>query len=164
MSIGRIGCFLAGPIDKTAGLPTTLPWGIAIADGVKRQPVALYEIAFLLLLALALHFVKATNEDEGAKGEGGRAKENLAPASLRPSSFALRPFQDGDRFRLFFASYLAFRLAVDFLKPEPPPLVLGLSAIQWACAAGLLYYGLVLSHASRRATVRLLRRQNAELS
>jgi phosphatidylglycerol:prolipoprotein diacylglycerol transferase len=50
MSIGRIGCFLTGPIDHTAGNSTTLPWGIAIGDTVKRHPVALYEIAFLFLL------------------------------------------------------------------------------------------------------------------
>lgn len=129
MCIGRIGCFLAGPIDKTAGLPTSLPWGIAIADGVKRHPVALYEIAFLIALGFALHKVK----------------------------------REGDRFRLFLASYLAFRLAVDFLKPEPPPLWLGLSAIQWASVAGMLYYGLVLSNDDRNATVPFLRRRRVDL-
>ncbi len=159
MSIGRIGCFLAGPIDRTAGLPTSLPWGIAIADGVKRHPVALYEIAFLLVLAWCLRFVRIGEVEEGkseperATGEGGRAKES--DAESLPSSFAFRPsrshFQSGDRFRLFLASYLAFRLAVDFLKPEPPPLLLGLSAIQWACAAGLVYYAVVLLSADRRA-------------
>ena len=51
MSIGRIGCFLAGPLDQTHGLPTDLPWAIARIDGIPRHPVALYEIAFLLLLA-----------------------------------------------------------------------------------------------------------------
>ena len=138
MAIGRIGCFLAGPIDRTAGLPTTLPWGIAVADGVKRHPVALYEIVFLALLALALHLMER-------KG------------------FLLRPLQEGDRFRLFLASYLAFRLAVDFLKPEPPPLLLGLSAIQWACVLGMLYYSLVLSHADRHATLPFLRRRRVDL-
>jgi prolipoprotein diacylglyceryltransferase len=163
MCIGRIGCFLAGPADKTAGLPTTLPWGIAIADGVKRHPVAIYEIAFLLLLALALHFVRTIGDVGRAKDEGRRTKENSDIDSLRPSSFALRPFQSalrpfqsGDRFRLFLASYLAFRLAVDFLKPEPPPILFGLSAIQWACVAGLTYYGLVLSNPGRSVIRRSL--------
>jgi phosphatidylglycerol---prolipoprotein diacylglyceryl transferase len=52
MIIGRIGCFLSGPADQTHGLPTNLPWAIAIGDGVPRHPVALYEIAFLLLVAM----------------------------------------------------------------------------------------------------------------
>lgn len=126
ISIGRIGCFLAGPADKTAGLPTSLPWGMAIGDGVRRHPVALYEIAFLLLLALAL-----------ARVRGG----------------------DGTRFRLFMTAYLSFRFAVDFLKPDPPPILLGLSAIQWACAAGVLYYCFLGFNAS----LSLLRRRRVDL-
>jgi phosphatidylglycerol---prolipoprotein diacylglyceryl transferase len=132
MAIGRVGCFLAGPIDRTAGLPTSLPWGIAIADGVRRHPVALYEIAFLIVLAIALHW----------------------------RAGALR---SGDRFRIFLASYLLFRFAVDFLKPDPPPVALGLSAIQWACLAGLLYYGLVLTNADRNASLPFLRRRRLDL-
>lgn len=50
MSIGRIGCFLAGPVDQTHGSPTDLPWATTRVDGVARHPVALYEIAFLLML------------------------------------------------------------------------------------------------------------------
>jgi hypothetical protein len=34
------------------------------------------------------------------------------------------------------ASYLVWRLAVDFLKPQP--LVGGMNVIQWACVMGLL--------------------------
>jgi prolipoprotein diacylglyceryltransferase len=45
----------------------------------------------------------------------------------------------GDRFRLFMIGYLGFRLIVDAIKPDPV-LVLGLSAIQWACLVTLLYY------------------------
>jgi phosphatidylglycerol:prolipoprotein diacylglycerol transferase len=107
MIVGRIGCFAAGPADRTHGLPSTLPWAIAAGDDVLRHPVALYEIAFLLLMVPLLSQVRG------------------AP---------------GDRFRLFLTSYLAFRLAIDFLKPYPAPIAAGLSAIQWACVAGLLYY------------------------
>ena len=130
MCLGRIGCFLAGPMDHTAGDPTSLPWGIAIADGVRRHPVALYEIAFLLLLATIV---------------------------ARPKR------REGDSFRTFMSSYLAFRLAVDFLKPEPKPLLLGMSAIQWACVAGLLYYALVFSNDERHASLPLLRRRRVDL-
>lgn len=47
--------------------------------------------------------------------------------------------REGDRFKLFMVVYLAFRLCVDFFKPGEP--VLGLTVIQWACVAGLGYYG-----------------------
>jgi prolipoprotein diacylglyceryltransferase len=107
MCIGRIGCFLAGPADKTHGLPSDLPWAIAIGDGVRRHPVALYEIAFLLALVPVLRAIHGI---------------------------------PGDRFRVFLGSYLIFRLAVDFLKPEPHALAGGLTAIQWACIAGIVYY------------------------
>lgn len=123
MSIGRIGCFLAGPADKTAGLPVS--WGIAMGDNVRRHPVALYEIAFLLLLAVAIAHVRG----------------------------------DGNRFRAFMTAYLSFRFAVDFLKPDPPPILLGLSAIQWACAAGVLYYGILGFNAS----LSFLRRRRVDL-
>lgn len=48
-----------------------------------------------------------------------------------------RPAQwmEGARFRIFMAGYLAWRLAIDFLKPQP--LVHGMNLIQWCCAAGL---------------------------
>jgi phosphatidylglycerol:prolipoprotein diacylglycerol transferase len=42
---------------------------------------------------------------------------------------------EGARFRIFLAGYLAWRVAIDFLKPQP--LVAGLNVIQWACLAGL---------------------------
>lgn len=113
IAIGRIGCFLAGPADHTAGLPTSLPWGIASGDSVRRHPTALYEIGFVVLLAAAL-----------------RRLPPSAPAGLA--------------FALFLSSYLAFRLAVDFLKPEPRPLLLGFTAIQLACVAGLGYYAAII--------------------
>jgi len=45
----------------------------------------------------------------------------------------------GNTFKLFTASYLAFRLLVDTIKPGVA-LFLGLTAIQWACVFGLIYY------------------------
>jgi len=42
---------------------------------------------------------------------------------------------EGARFRIFLASYLAWRVVIDFLKPQP--LIHGLDVIQWACLAGL---------------------------
>jgi prolipoprotein diacylglyceryltransferase len=129
MCIGRIGCFLAGPIDKTAGRPSSLPWAMAVGDGVPRHPVALYEIAFLLLLGVALRRVS----------------------------------REGDRFRIFLGSYLLFRLGIDFLKPEPAAIWAGLSAIQWACVAGVLYYVAVLTDDHRHPALPFLRRRRVDL-
>ncbi|HTQ35967.1 MAG TPA: prolipoprotein diacylglyceryl transferase family protein [Steroidobacteraceae bacterium] len=42
---------------------------------------------------------------------------------------------EGARFRFFLAGYLAWRIAIDFLKPQP--LMGGMSLIQWTCVAGL---------------------------
>ncbi|MEP6769595.1 MAG: prolipoprotein diacylglyceryl transferase family protein [Acidobacteriota bacterium] len=113
IAIGRVGCFLAGPLDHTAGRPTALPWGIAWGDSIRRHPTALYEVVFVLFLAWLL---------------------GSDPVSARP----------GLKFALFLSAYLAFRLAIDFLKPEPPPLAAGLTAIQLACIAGLIYYSAII--------------------
>jgi phosphatidylglycerol:prolipoprotein diacylglycerol transferase len=104
MSIGRIGCFLAGPADHTAGIPSNLPWAIAIRDGVPRHPVALYEIALLIALAPVVELVR-------------------------------RRGRDGDAFRVFIAAYGVFRFCVDFLKPDPPSLVAGVTLLQIAALA-----------------------------
>lgn len=113
--IGRIGCFLTGPADHTHGLPTDLPWGIAVGDGIRRHPVALYEIAFLLMLVPLL-----------------------------------RNFRyPGNRFAAFLGSYLLFRLLADFLKPYPIARFAGLTAIQWACVAGVAYYAAVFTARAR---------------
>ena len=89
IAIGRIGCFLAGLPDDTYGTPTTLPWGVNFGDGIPRHPTQLYEILFLILLALALHVLSR------------------------------RALPAGTLFRVFIGSYLLWRLLIDFLKPQP---------------------------------------------
>ncbi len=115
IAVGRVGCLLAGVRDSTAGLPTGLPWGMDQGDGVLRHPTALYEILFLGALALVLRAVAR--------------RVRLAPGAL---------------FALFLASYLAWRLGAEFLKPVEALHVggvsLGVSAIQAACVLGLLHY------------------------
>jgi prolipoprotein diacylglyceryltransferase len=56
------------------------------------------------------------------------------------SRLGRQPHLEGDLFRLFMVAYLGLRLAVDAVKPEVR-LALGLSAIQWAALAALVYYG-----------------------
>ena len=43
---------------------------------------------------------------------------------------------EGARFRIFLGSYLAWRVFIDFFKPQP--LIHGLNLIQWSCLAGIL--------------------------
>lgn len=105
--IGRIGCFLAGLHDGTYGLPTALPWAVDFGDGIPRHPTQLYESA-------------------------------LALAALATWRRWQRPFvhTTGLTFRVFILAYLLWRIAVDTLKPVPHPYALGLSGLQWLCAAG----------------------------
>ncbi|HYL97933.1 MAG TPA: prolipoprotein diacylglyceryl transferase family protein [Blastocatellia bacterium] len=49
-----------------------------------------------------------------------------------------RPHREGDVFKTFMADYFGFRLLVDFLKPGV--FVFGLTFIQWACAAMIVFY------------------------
>ncbi|MBS1143993.1 MAG: Prolipoprotein diacylglyceryl transferase [Proteobacteria bacterium] len=111
LAIGRVGCFLAGLEDGTFGVATELPWGIDFGDGIRRHPTQLYEIAFAGLLAWAL----------------AHWRERLAD----------RP---GLSFKLMVVAYLAWRLAVDGIKPVPYVYPLGLSGIQWVCLLALMAY------------------------
>lgn len=61
---------------------------------------------------------------------------------------------EGARFRIFLGAYLAWRIVIDFLKPQP--LVYGMNLIQWACVAGLAALGALYLNdrrASRRKAV-----------
>lgn len=89
IAIGRIGCFFSGLGDHTYGSATKLPWGMDFGDGIARHPAQLYEIAFLLTLAVVLAWLR----------------KRLPP--------------NGELFRIFLLSYLSWRLIIDFLKPEP---------------------------------------------
>lgn len=108
IAIGRIGCFLSGLEDHAYGTATGLPWGVDFGDGVSRHPTQLYESAFLVLLGTAL-------------------------VSLRRRAHEL-----GDEFKGFMVGYMAWRFAVDFVKPGVT--IAGVSVIQWACVAVLAYY------------------------
>lgn len=88
MAIGRIGCFLTGTEDHTAGVATSLPWGVDFGDGVSRHPAQLYELFFMLALGSFLW------------------------RRMR------KPHREGDIFRIFMVAYFTFRLLCDFLKPD----------------------------------------------
>lgn len=110
IAVGRMGCFLLGVRDGTVGDPSRLPWALDQGDGIARHPTALYEMAFLISLAFGLRAVERRRE-----------------------------LREGALFALFLSAYLAWRLAVEFIKPVDA-LAGGLSAIQWSCILGLLHY------------------------
>ena len=109
--IGRIGCFSAGVYEETYGIASSLPWAMDLGDGIRRHPVALYEIFFLAILWVSLKMSEQYTERE-----------------------------NGLKFRVFMVFYLLFRLSLDFIKPGFR-FSFGLSVIQLACLVGLLYYG-----------------------
>ena len=88
IAVGRVGCFLTGLEDHTAGIPTSLAWGVNFGDGLARHPTKLYEAAFALALGAFLLWRSA------------------------------RPHSAGDLFKGFMVGYFAFRLLCDFLKPD----------------------------------------------
>ena len=100
IAVGRVGCFLTGVEDETWGVPTDLPWGLRAGDEWARHPTPLYEIAFVVLLAVG----------------------------LRAGRGALRRVS-GREFQIFLGAYMGLRFAVDFLKPTAT-LIAGLTPIQ----------------------------------
>jgi prolipoprotein diacylglyceryltransferase len=112
--IGRIGCFSMGVYEETYGQSTSLPWGMNLGDGLRRHPVAIYEIIFLTGLWVAIVLYEK-----------------------------LHVLENGMRFKIFLMAYLLFRFLLDFIKPHYN-FPFGLSSIQIACVAGMLYYIYIL--------------------
>lgn len=108
--IGRIGCFSSGVYEQTYGIETHFFLGLDLGDGLSRHPVALYEIAFLLLLMASLKKLEQ-----------------------------FKQFKSGIRFKLFLITYIVFRFLLDFIKPGFR-FSIGLTTIQISCLLGLLYY------------------------
>lgn len=110
MMIGRLGCHFAGLDDGTYGIPSSLPWAIDFGDGITRHPTNLYEMLFWIFLWFFL--------------QGMEKRYHL---------------ENGVRFKLLMTSYLIFRFCIEFIKPDYF-FNFGLSTIQLACIAGLVYY------------------------
>ncbi len=108
--IGRIGCFLSGTNEFTYGIETTSIFGMDLGDGILRHPTSLYELIFLILLAITLKQIQRK-----------------------------KIFQYGDLFKWFMISYFSFRFFIELLKPNDF-YVLGLSSVQILCIVCLLYY------------------------
>ncbi|GAA4181559.1 prolipoprotein diacylglyceryl transferase [Sphingobacterium ginsenosidimutans] len=114
--IGRIGCFYTGVFEQTYGLPTECPLGMYLGDAYRRHPVALYEIAFLILLFISLQWFKRR--------------------------FI---FQNGVLFQFFMLAYFSFRFLLDFIKPRVV-ILFGMSTIQITCLVVIIYYIYLLNN------------------
>ena len=110
--IGRIGCFLAGTNEFTYGKVTNSFVGMDLGDGLKRYPLALFEILFLIILWFFL-------------GQYQRRKQ--------------LDINSGLIFKNFMIFYFLFRFFIEFLKPNTF-LIFGLSTIQYLCILCLVYY------------------------
>ena len=108
--LGRIGCFLTGTNEFTYGIKTSSMLGMNLGDGINRHPLALYELIFLLLLAVTLKYVH--------------------------QKYLLK---NGDLFKWFMIAYFGFRFFIEFLKPNEF-LIYGISSIQILCMVCVLYY------------------------
>ena len=117
--IGRIGCFSMGVYEETFGQPSNFILAMNLGDGILRHPVTLYEIVFLILIWVVLRITEK--------------KYVLANGAL---------------FKLFMIAYLSFRLFLDFIKPHYT-FPFGLSTIQMACIAGLIYYATFIFYPSK---------------
>jgi len=151
MAVGRVGCFLTGLSDHTYGTPTTLPWGVDFGDHVSRHPTQIYEILFLvawgLILARCFNVTRASNSCE-------------LPGTTSAPGTGKMPASQGSLFRLFMLGYLAMRFAIEFIKPSWKP-YLGLSAIQLACAGGMIACSYSFTQINRRANFGSVYEQHA---
>jgi prolipoprotein diacylglyceryltransferase len=88
--IGRMGCFSMGIAEPTFGNETTFFTGMNLGDGLKRHPVALYEMGFMVVLFILFQLLKN------------------------------KSLINGDRFKLFIVLYFLYRFLIEFIKPYHP--------------------------------------------
>lgn len=86
IAVGRLGCFVGGCYY---GTPTSLPWGIAFADGIARHPTQLYEAMFHATAAIVLYVMW---------------RRKMFPGQL---------------IKLYILAYLVYRFATEWIRPEP---------------------------------------------
>ncbi|MDQ1856797.1 prolipoprotein diacylglyceryl transferase [Chryseobacterium sp. WLY505] len=110
MMIGRIGCFLTGVYEETYGIATDSVFGMHLGDQYLRHPVALYEIAFLMVLWVGLRYIQK-----------------------------LKKYPSGFIFQLFMLSYFTFRFLLDFIKPRVE-IIANIGTIQVVCICVIIYY------------------------
>jgi len=120
VSVGRVGCLLAGLDDQTHGIATNTAFGWDFGDGIRRHPVQLYEsLSMATFLGAALW------------------------------AFALRqPVFMAHGFHLLAIAYGTQRFAWEFLKPYAT--VLGPFNLFHVLSAVLVVYGVAMIARSPR--------------
>ncbi len=108
VAIGRVACFFGG---CCYGRPTSLPWGVSFSTAtqdpdIPRHPTQLYEASFHLTMAVILVWL------------------------------ARRGQMRGQLVKFYIVTYLFYRFATEFIRPEEK-LWLGLTGYQWAAIAML---------------------------
>lgn len=111
--VGRLGCLFAGLPDQTYGIPTSLPWGVDLGDGIARHPVQLYE-SLSMLAFLVVYWRALLSEQHWATRRG---------------------------FHAFVLFYAVQRFAWEFFKPYPK--ILGPLNVFGLAMIGLILYALV---------------------
>ena len=114
--IGRIGCFSQGIEEMTYGNETNWPTGMDLGDGLMRHPLALYEMAVLVLIGTLLISLQR--------------KQKL---------------REGMQFKLMMFLYLLYRFVAEWMKPRFP-LFLELTSIQIAILICYLLYIRTILH------------------
>ena len=89
--VGRWGCLFAGLADQTCGVPTNLPWGVDLGDGIGRHPVEIYE-SISMAIFVAIYWRALVDQGKWATRHG---------------------------FHAFVLAYAVQRFAWEFLKPYP---------------------------------------------
>jgi len=118
--LGRWGCLFSGVADDTYGIPTALPWGVDLGDGVTRHPVQIYEsLSMLVFLLLYL--------------------EGLA----RRRDWAMKY-----GFYWMAIAYGGERFIWEFLKPYPT--IIGPFNVFHLISGGLVIYGCIWIARARR--------------
>ena len=108
IGIGRWGCFVAG---CCFGQACSLPWGVTFSTApdegmLLRHPTQIYESIFHLSCAVVFFILW---------------KRKMFPGQL---------------FKIYLISYMTYRFATEWIRPEPT-FALGLTAYQWAALAAI---------------------------
>jgi len=111
--VGRLGCLFAGLPDQTYGIPTSLPWGVDLGDGIARHPVQLYE-SLSMLAFLVVYWRALLSKQQWATRRG---------------------------FHAYVLFYAVQRFAWEFFKPYPK--ILGPLNVFNLAMIGLILYALV---------------------
>ena len=111
--VGRWGCLFAGLADETYGLPTRLPWGVDLGDGIARHPVQIYE-SLSIAVFLAIYWTALIRQHGWVRRHG---------------------------FHVFVLVYAVQRFGWEFLKPYPK--LLGPLNLFHLIMLGLAVYAIV---------------------